>query len=590
MSKPSFSNIDLWLFELAEGNLSEAQIEELEMFLLNHPELDIERDAWEMAKVDQSTHVYEKQDQHMRRKPVAMYSAIGATAIFMISVLGCYQYYNLGDFANSASGELISNVESTSNQVEETKRLALEVNELKVKVAELEEANRLLQNNQNTTAVTTTEGVTSEMNANENNRNGHSSRSEVTANSFYSGGTEGNGNISYPFEGTDNITATSYDSDQSGHQFYTDRSGGYLRTHQARPIDFSAFEDKNRIRYYSSNSAGGASTKRLSMKTRLDRMARSIQRMMDNPIALKNSRDPHYHIPGVLPQDVNFGAVGTLLTTRVQTLSRLQWLGTSNEQLYNQIALDGYSYGMRGGFGVQLGHTMLNNGGVHVGNVALTYSPKFSVSNVISVEPSIRMKMGSKLLDHNQMDGVEQVEMNRGNVEDYYPNGTTPIGKQLWYKDLGAGLMVNTKWFFAGVQADNLFNHQDNIFSNDYASPKTAPTEVFATIGTDWESKKLESRNKVMTLSPYLVYHSYGNLDELWLGMNYRFNWITVGGAISSELEPAASVGMKFKHFAIQYNADYSLSRMMDENFLSHQLTLKFLGKTSRVGKRIYSM
>ena len=49
MSNPSFSNIDLWLFELAEGNLTPAQIEQLEAFLMNNPELDVERDMWEMA-------------------------------------------------------------------------------------------------------------------------------------------------------------------------------------------------------------------------------------------------------------------------------------------------------------------------------------------------------------------------------------------------------------------------------------------------------------------------------------------------------------------------------------------------------------
>ena len=52
MSNPSFSNIDLWLFELAEGNLSPEQIERLEMFILQNPDLDFDRDVWEMAKAN----------------------------------------------------------------------------------------------------------------------------------------------------------------------------------------------------------------------------------------------------------------------------------------------------------------------------------------------------------------------------------------------------------------------------------------------------------------------------------------------------------------------------------------------------------
>ena len=57
MSKPSFSNIDLWLFELAEGNLSPEQVKQLEMFLLQYPELDVERDVWEMCFLEHSIYV-----------------------------------------------------------------------------------------------------------------------------------------------------------------------------------------------------------------------------------------------------------------------------------------------------------------------------------------------------------------------------------------------------------------------------------------------------------------------------------------------------------------------------------------------------
>ena len=37
MSIPSFENIDRWLFELIEGNLSEEQIQQLEDMKASHP-------------------------------------------------------------------------------------------------------------------------------------------------------------------------------------------------------------------------------------------------------------------------------------------------------------------------------------------------------------------------------------------------------------------------------------------------------------------------------------------------------------------------------------------------------------------------
>ena len=55
MTSPNFENIDLWLFDYTEGNLSVYQKELLEQYILNHPELEIDLDMWNMSKVSIST-------------------------------------------------------------------------------------------------------------------------------------------------------------------------------------------------------------------------------------------------------------------------------------------------------------------------------------------------------------------------------------------------------------------------------------------------------------------------------------------------------------------------------------------------------
>jgi type IX secretion system PorP/SprF family membrane protein len=305
--------------------------------------------------------------------------------------------------------------------------------------------------------------------------------------------------------------------------------------------------------------------------------------MMNAPIALKNSRDPHYLIPGMNASDVNFSSAGTLISTRVQTMSRLQWQGQENEQLMNQISADGYSYGIRGGWGVQLNHQWYNNGGIQVGQVAFTYSPKISVSNWFSVEPSVRMKMGNKRLDAGLMEGTDAVEIERGNARDFYSDGTQPIGRNLWYKDLGFGMLVNTKWFFAGVQVDNVFRYKDNLYDNNWSDPRRAQNHFTATLGSDWVS-----RNEKMALSPYVVYQKNEQLSELWAGANYSFKWFNIGVAGSTNLDPAASIGMKFDRFSLHYNADYTQSSMLEKKAFSHQLTLRFLAKSSTVNTRVF--
>jgi hypothetical protein len=304
--------------------------------------------------------------------------------------------------------------------------------------------------------------------------------------------------------------------------------------------------------------------------------------MLDNPVALKNLKDPIYHVPGMQAMDINFGAVGTLLSTRVQTTSRAQWLGSMNQQFINQISLDAYAYALRGGFGFQMNHSYYGNGGIQNYNATFTYSPKFSIAPNFVLEPSIRFKMGTKQLKSDLIETGSLIEYDRGSLHEYYSDGSEPIGRTLWYRDLGAGLMLNSKWFFIGVQADNLLEHYDNIYSTDLLNPRKAPREFIATIGTDYESKK-----RTMAISPYVVYHEFGDLKEFWAGATYRYHWFTVGAAMSSIYEPAASLGLKFKHFMITYNADYTKSALLNKSVWSHQLTMRFTSNPCRMGQRL---
>ena len=563
MSKPPFSNIDLWLFELAEGNLTKEQIEQLELFLFQHPELDVEHDVWEVAKVDNETIVYPDQEKLRKRVPIGMYTAIGSTLAVLLTFVGCYTYFDTG-----IPQELNPKLATEQSVNQENSRLLKEIQDLKSTILTLKKENEngsLNQNQSSAQATSSGDAAASVLDANATKGVSGSSwnyqRHEISNNSNL---------ITSNVASVNGIPSVINTLNPSPLLASIVEMG--LQTKEPRVVDVFANDEhssivrtESRVSYFSSEGY------KMSFKTRFNNWGHSVQRMIDNPIALKNFRDPHYHVPGMLPQDVNFSFVGTLIAPRIQTLSRLQWYGEENEQLMNQVAVDGYSYGMRGGIGIQLNHAMYNDGGINTASAAITYSPKVSINRNISFEPSLRFKMGNKILNDAQMGNTEYVELERGNVHDYYQGETEPIGRSLWYKDVGAGVMVNTKWFFAGLQADNLLNHKDNIYSTNLDNQRRAGMQIVATAGTDWESRK-----ENMSVSPYFVYHKNEQLSEAWLGLNYRLNWFSVGGAISSDLDPAASLGMKFKHFAIHYNADYSTSVMSGTRALSHQVTLRF--------------
>ncbi len=591
MSNPSFSNIDLWLFELAEGNLSPEQAEQLGLFLLNHPELDVDRDVWEMARVDKQAIAYpDMASLERKRRPVA-YFAFTSILLLLIGS-GSYLTWNVVS-GDGNTVDLAAQNESVKrelfDQIRSMKELStsekvLEAGASILPVGRLNESN---QQNSNTNARNSAQFVS--------NNAAHNRQSSVNSTAHQRGTTSELGILNTTIaqnqysDGTlidpanvmlqTNVTAFNIPAlpeEIVGNEAF------YVR----KPKELEIYEGRNWNPNRSPSTSGqtfASQNNSKSIKDHLSKFARNLERMMNAPIALKNARDPHYHVPGLTANDINFSSAGTLVSTRVQATSRLQWQGKENEQLMNQLSADGYSYGIRGGWGVQLNHQWYKDGGIQVAQAAITYSPKISVNNWFSIEPSFRLKMGNKQLDLDHLGNTDQVELDRGNAREFYPNGATPIGQSLWYKDAGVGLLVNTKWFFAGVQVDNLFKHKDNLYDNNWSDPRRAQNYFTASIGSDWIS-----RSEKLSLSPYLVYQKNERLSEAWLGANFACNWFNIGLAASSNFEPAASIGIKFDQFSLHYNADYTDSKILGGKALSHQLTMRFVGKQNKFGKQLF--
>ncbi|MDX2360791.1 MAG: type IX secretion system membrane protein PorP/SprF [Crocinitomicaceae bacterium] len=678
MSNPSFTNIDLWLFELAEGNLTASQIEQLELFLLQHPELDVERDMWEMAKVAPIAIAYPEQEKLERRQPVAWF-ALGTTSMLVLTLLG-FALFSEGDVSQFDSITLADNTENNSStetggyidaDSDNSNVQAYNVNEdsdnASVNGANGSTALATSNSNGNNSGTSGTNGSqqtnlasqgngTGTANGNSTVNNG-SQPSNASNNNSLGNNTSGNGlvangnstvnNGTHPSNASNNnpvgnnasgngLVANGNGTVNNGTQpsnasnnnsVGNNASGNGLATNVAnasfgslnvpanatlhtvgglalngiatfenspvaelvpyQPMTFDVLEeDDYALTADREKRTYGIVSEEyhVSLRSKFNAFARRLKRAIDNPVALKNFRDPHYHVPGMLPMDINMSSTGTMLSTRIQTNTRFQWLGQENQQMMNEISVDGYAYGIRGGVGLQVYHGMYADGSINVANAALTYSPKISISRTISLEPSLRFTMGNMSLTQSKLDDVTNVEVDRGNAQAFYPEGN-PTGKSLWYQDLGVGLMVNTEWFFAGVQLDNLFRHRENIYNNDVDNPNRADLHFIGTIGTDWVSRK-----ENLGFSPYLVYQKNDRLSEAWLGANFRWNWFTVGAAVSSDLAPAASIGLKFDHFAMTYNADYTQSQMTGIKSLSHQLTLRFVGSPSRMGRRLLNL
>jgi len=586
MSNPSFSNIDRWLFELMEGNLSPEQEAQLEAFLLMHPELDIDRDMWELAKVDSIPVEFTEKSNLQKTRPIVPYFLIGSLALLGVFVLSYLLF--IPEKQENSSAQLMHSPKNlgklrsytllrTNNQAypsnhafkarAQVGRNTGNISEPKFQLAKIiTPANKPSEPG----LVTSTQ-----LNS-----------FEVEPNSFpihavqQATGQFGNNPLSLvdSIALSIELTISEKTLDVETEEKETSEPSLTEAASKAKPIAVSspaqAKNDHSSKHAFSLKKSAGS----LSFKA----LGREMKAMVDKPEGLRNLKDSWAFVPGLQSIDLNNGSVGDFLSTRAQASTRLQWTGTAGQQMMNQFSIDGYSYGVRGGLGMQVKHRQYGIGGIQHVDVAMIYSPKISLTSNLVIEPSVKFNMGNKRLNDQFMKTGQLVEYDRMNMEQYYVEGADPFGRTLWYRDLGAGMLINTRWFYAGVQVDNLLQNHQNVLSYQFDQLSLNPRHVIASIGADYQTKKKE-----MAFSPYLVYQRYDGLEEYWMGSSFRYHWLIAGASLSNQKEFAAMLGVKFERFMLTYSADYIQSQLLGKRALSHQVTLRLLSKPCSMGKRL---
>ncbi|MDX1653556.1 MAG: type IX secretion system membrane protein PorP/SprF [Brumimicrobium sp.] len=569
MSNPSFENIDRWFFEYSEGNLSGAQVEQLKNFVDKYPELKSEMEIWQEARLSKEDIPVFSADSYLKPVPFYAQNYIIVPTILLL-IIGSFWIFS--DLATQAKYE---------KSYSDIALISLEEDDFELNLSKsISAVNSVMSENKPTQI----RNEVSKKGREENFQNSY--RDDVVTN--YGVGSESllsekNEKISTDIREANNLALKDNDFGSSDNAVIAEGLSSvvnYLNDNIILAESDMAETDLNNEVIDES-----ASLNQSSFKRKLEKVFRKIKRMADQPIALKNTKDQYFHVPMMTGFNANFGMAGSVPGNRVQATSRLQWMNESNEQMLNTLSWDNYVYALRGGVGVDVSYNNYADNAIENFTAGLTYSPKFSVNKNVSLEPSLRFKMGVVNLDKNADILGSSIEMNRSNVKPLFVGSDTPTGSQLWYRDIGAGFLVNTKWFYVGINLDNIGRHYDNFYSSDNNNSLRADMHLTNVIGTEYQSLM-----KDIGVSTYLLHQKFGDLNELWVGSNFQWKWFQAGAAVNTDYGYAASAGIKLDKFSMHYNFDNTFSRLNDEKFISHQLTLKFLFKPSRYAVKYLNM
>jgi hypothetical protein len=308
----------------------------------------------------------------------------------------------------------------------------------------------------------------------------------------------------------------------------------------------------------------------------------AISKWVKKDVTNTNQKDRIYSLPEKSNLDLNSSFVGSVSQLKFQSMSTARWIKSSDQQkIAQQISLDGYIRKAKSGLGIVSNYTTFSNGLIQDWNINLIYAPKIALNRYITIEPSMKYTFGKKVLDKTKIINNSVVEFETNQLETFSIDPTLSIGKNLWYRDLGAGLVINAGPIYIGAQLNNILKHQDNLYSNDYSTIRRANQEVTLIGGTDFISK-----NGNFRFSPYVCHTISGSLKASYLGASVQVKSLFLGGSYQTNGSSSYMIGLNSDRFALFCQSSYVNSSYSQKKSFIHQLTFRINSNISKKTRR----
>ena len=564
MNIPNRENIDRWLFDWTEGNLSPSQEIQLEEFLIENPDLSIDADAWDAATVSSIPFAYENQASLKKRKK---------------RVFAYWQFYALILLIGTGGTSLYFSFKTESQQI-----VAKTSNTSKSPISKI--TTTPTKNNNSQEPITINTPI-----SNPGRQNFYAAPSYQASLNKYSE------NI--------NSSALSFSSENENVSFDNNTITNTIEI-ASQPIipienielidklDVSAvsiepliaadeiIQSENERENDSESEDKKLSRKKINLPTLKLNSSSSLSKWVKKDLTNTNQKDRVYALSEKSNLDLNNSFVGNISQLKFQSMSTVRWIDIADQQkISQQISFDGYLREAKAGLGVISNYSNFSNGLIQDWNLNLIYAPKLAINRYLTIEPSMKYTFGKKVLNSSKVINNSTVEVETNQLETFSIDPNQAIGKNLWYRDLGAGLIINAGPIYFGGQVNNLLKHQDNLYSNDYTSIRRANRELTLVGGTDFNSK-----NGNFTFSPYIFHTIFGSQSSTYLGASVQLKSFLIGGSYQTNGSSSGMIGLHKDRFSLLCQTSYASSSYTQSKSFIHQLTIRINSNISKKTRR----
>lgn len=571
MSKITFDNLDKWLFNFHEGNLTPSEKKELQNFLDAHPELQEESDAWAYTQYSAplTPITFEAELHAIAGAGVVNYRkwSVIASLLLLIGTSAYFYFTNVDDFnfpnlsLNSAKNNSYDSTIPNSSEA----GLNTNSNNSTASVYNQKMNTESSSNNlHNTNAYSI--NLLSENNSNvSNNSNTSNNRLTIIQNS---GNTKNNvieNRSAREQVSVDIVNEVRIKVERETIIVYEDDIKKIIAETIPESMETKHHLElklkDNNIHYLASENRAhnGKNNKRRRGKHNLDPNP-TFTNLRDHLLLTTNNHLTEQHN----------GFAGNVIAPRFSVNYRNNWTGTDIKSQNAVFTYDQLLRKIKTGVALTAFYNDYNGGMFTTTGGALTISPKFKLGRGTTFEPAVTFSYAQKTVrDKDDLIG-QFIEDSRGNVTQLYRNGILPSSDVANSPDIKIGGLFQTKKFWAAATVDHILTPNEPLYGTENNVYKNG-IEFRSTIGTDY----IHRPETGIVFSPQVTINHHDNFTELWGGLNVKLQQFVIGGSFSANKEFVVMTGLKTRNFIFTYQYDMTNSQLLNKSIGSHEVAMR---------------
>ena len=289
------------------------------------------------------------------------------------------------------------------------------------------------------------------------------------------------------------------------------------------------------------------------------------------------SQDPEYSQFFANPMHLNPAFAGTTELPRAVISYRNQWPAKGNSYTTYSLSYDFLLKKKNAGLGIQLYHDREPNNIVNTNSAMLAYSYHLQLGLESFVTLGLNAGMVLKQFDGSSLIFPSNIDQLTGEITGTNPSFDGTTSKT--YPDFGVGAVGQHRDLFWGISAQHLTQPDESITEGDNKGKLPMKFTVHAGMRTRKLHHGLLSRE--FTLSPNVLYQQQGSFKQFNIGMYMIERSLQFGLWFRNNIDVRpdaiiALIGIARNKFQFGYSFDYTLSKLSNYSYGSHELSLTF--------------